>query len=849
MEVVRVIDEAHESEIVSLAYNRIRREIYSAADGDKVIKVWDSRTGQLIRTQQGHKGMVTSLNFSSTVRLLFSGSIDSTVGIWTEKGVNLQMTGTGGPVHAIAWDERRRYLIVGGNSVIHIFKVDLAEARKTSQQQRSVASGLKDTNALAEAPAILKRMYQPLKGPDLCHVDVVKCIVVTDTGKIISGGFDKNICIYEFDKLDKPKEAFQRIRKCHTAAIVSMAYDTSSNSILTGSIDGGMKVWSMEGRLLDKFENINDQPVCVSYVPSTNMYWASGRFGRLVAFDPRAPANVTEYVKESNGLDRFKVQHMFAPLGTDLLLGTTKQRQLVIWQYNQMGAYRMFTKHEDWAEALVVVPTTINDQPCDEIYSAGADGVVLRWQLDAEQNCDIYECIEEIPMHDKNIYTIVYSPALNCLITGGEDATIQFYYLSGEVPTYNDVPLPTSFQDHEARVSGLALLKNRLMASISYDKTIRIWDLTTMKPVHVVQDAHDTPLQCIEYCAERDELATCAMGNKVRVWDVRKPAAIKLKLVLDHSDGDQGDDDEDSRGYRAKTNMQWLTRSDLTGLPKANNPLVEETIRKAHRDVPEVTQVRWVSYRSCWVTAADDDMIRLWGPDGVKLHQFTYQGGSVQCLYVDEVNQLLVTAMLDKSAYVYDLDDPIPRAEYKGHQDVVRAVGYLKESNCYVTASWDKSLRLWYRPSADRGATAADARAAAAAELQLLDEEQDEEHFQSNYEKAHPLEMPAALKEANQWQVLKAIGVLEDDKGGRKKSRALREMMAAEFSPETLPDPPGSLGAALDDLGKELLAEINALSRKAAGGTSGAAAGGQDTARTGARGRPSRVGGAAMGRR
>ena len=60
--------------------------------------------------------------------------------------------------------------------------------------------------------------------------------------------YDKSICVYEFDKLDKPKEAMQRIRKCHTAAIVSMAYDHSNNCILTGAIDGSMKVWSMEGR-------------------------------------------------------------------------------------------------------------------------------------------------------------------------------------------------------------------------------------------------------------------------------------------------------------------------------------------------------------------------------------------------------------------------------------------------------------------------------------------------------------------------------------------------------------------------------------------------------------------------
>ncbi len=99
----------------------------------------------------------------------------------------MQMTSVGGPVFSIAWDDRRRFLIVGGHSVLNIFKVDMAEARKTSQQQRSVASGLKDGNP-NDSPQILRRVYQPLKGPDLCHADVVKCIVVTETGKIMTGG-------------------------------------------------------------------------------------------------------------------------------------------------------------------------------------------------------------------------------------------------------------------------------------------------------------------------------------------------------------------------------------------------------------------------------------------------------------------------------------------------------------------------------------------------------------------------------------------------------------------------------------------------------------------------------------
>jgi hypothetical protein len=41
---------------------------------------------------------------------------------------------------------------------------------------------------------------------------------------------------------------------------------------------------------------------------------------------------------------------------------------------------------------------------------------------------------------------MVYSKELECLITAGEDCTIQLYYLSQVVPTFNDVALPTSFE-------------------------------------------------------------------------------------------------------------------------------------------------------------------------------------------------------------------------------------------------------------------------------------------------------------------------------------------------------------------------------------------------------------------
>jgi len=38
-------------------------------------------------------------------------------------------------------------------------------------------------------------------------------------------------------------------------------------------------------------------------------------------------------------------------------------------------------------------------------------------------------------------------------------------------------------------------------------------------------------------------------------------------------------------------------------------------------------QVRWVSFRDCWVTAADDELLRLWSTAGKKVAEVAYKGG------------------------------------------------------------------------------------------------------------------------------------------------------------------------------------------------------------------------------
>ena len=60
-------------------------------------------------------------------------------------------------------------------------------------------------------------------------------------------------------------------------------------------------------------------------------------------------------------------------------------------------------------------------------------------------------------------------------------------------------------------------------------------------------------------------------------------------------------------------------------------------------------------------------------------------GGSVQYLFVDNLNGVVLASMLDKVTRAYDLDSKQPCIKYVGHDEVVRGVDYLPERGLYVT--------------------------------------------------------------------------------------------------------------------------------------------------------------------
>eukprot|EP00891_Asterochloris_glomerata_P008102 jgi/Astpho2/8102/fgenesh1_pg.00120_%23_63_t len=903
MRISTILPGAHDFQVLCVAYNPFHGELYSGAQ-ESVIKVWDAVTGQLLRRLTGHKGWVTDLLYVPAARLLFSCSLDHTIKAWTDLGQEVQTIITDDTVHCLGWCTPKKWLIAGGNGELRVYEVDLANAARACMQLRSQASmadrATVTTVALNEpGQSVLQLAMKPLRAPLHANTDIIRSIVCTEQGFIFTVSYDRCIMIYEADRM----QSVRRLEKCVKSGLTCAVFDTLNGWLVTGEQDGSFRVWSQEGRCLDTFAGVSDMAASCCVVPLTGEYWCTGKHGALLVYDPRAPADVTAFVPGSRSTlqAETRVTKLLHPHDSDIVVAITRDRSLVVWRHSTASAYRVFKARAAWLETVSVVHSAATNACC--IFVGCADGYVQRWDLDSEQNVEVYKVEEEEALHERNVLAALYCPALDALITSAEEGSIRIHWLNmrpeaqlqqdtssatgskiprphrgtllskvdkvqlqrtlttlessgtktlqlhplmlggelvhqaeeaqqlgsakgdspkptahgagrrraqarnisfaadapqmqqgvrlrhapssapgsaqpqhplalgpgfahsaaageagesggaaalgvqpsdvldvgpswsnlqhvpsmatggpahpmalgaqhagqggglaaaegrrqqqqhahqqqhrdghsslqctlqrqtscaAELPyrqlsrtvTLADTMLATSHSNymrddvpasdvvlgHGHRVTGLCLLPpGNVLASVSHDRCLRLWDLQTFRLIKTVKDAHETPLQGIDCSPERMELITCAMDSFAYVWDARE---VRTKCALTGHTG-------------------------------------------------EVTQVKWVPWRESWLTCSDDDTIRLWDVEGCATMSIPYKGGAVQTVLVDCANQLLLAAMLDRVIRVYDLGSPQPLMKYEGHTDAVSSIGYLPDKGLYVSGSWDSTLRLWKQP-------------------------------------------------------------------------------------------------------------------------------------------------------
>ncbi|MDO0938537.1 XRE family transcriptional regulator [Streptomyces sp. DG2A-72] len=258
-----------------------------------------------------------------------------------------------------------------------------------------------------------------------------------------------------------------------------------------------------------------------------------------------------------------------------------------------------------------------------------------------------------------------------------------------------------SLLGHEQAVSALAFRPDgRMLATVGYDYTVRLWDLTVpFRPVAVAEfQGGPDIMTAVAFSPDGRRLATGGRDRTVRLWDVshpRRPA--QLRVLRGHTDivfsvAFSPDGRTLASGSYDHTVRLW----DTTSVSAASRPVV----LRGHR--LNVKPIAFSPDGRLLASGSDDRTVRLWDVTSPRRpRQLGVLAGHRD--FVDAVTfspdgRTVASGSDDRAIRLWNIADPRrPRvsAVLTGHTDVVSSVAFSPDGRLLASGSTDRTARLW----------------------------------------------------------------------------------------------------------------------------------------------------------
>ncbi|MEW2510255.1 WD40 repeat domain-containing protein [Streptomyces sp. NPDC046870] len=309
--------------------------------------------------------------------------------------------------------------------------------------------------------------------------------------------------------------------------------------------------------------------------------------------------------------------------------------------------------------------------------------------------------------HTGAVYLTSFSPDGNTLATASYDRTIRLWDVTDP---HRPAPLGTPLTGHTSWVSSAVFSPDgRTLASAGDDGTLRLWDVTDpahARPLGEPLTGHQGTIYLVAFSPDGRTLATAGEDRTVRLWDVtdpRRPGALAtlrghsaaVRCVAFGPDGRTlatgGDDD---------TIRLW----DVSA-PRRPQPV--RTLR-GHTDL--VHSVAFGPDGRTLASGSADDTIRLWDvTDPARARAvgspLTGHTGPVWSVAFSPDGGRLAAASADSTASLWNVSDPDSPSQVgeplAGSSGEMYALGFRPDGRTLATGSGDGKVRLWSVPTSD----------------------------------------------------------------------------------------------------------------------------------------------------
>ncbi|KAJ6562705.1 WD40-repeat-containing domain protein [Mycena vulgaris] len=513
---VTLILQGHDDGVNCIAISADGVHIASGSD-DKMIRVWDARTGKAITEPiQGHTERVWSVAFSPSGAHIVSGSDDKTICVWdvrTGKAIMEPIRGHTDSVLSVMFSPDGARITSGSDDkTIRVWDVRTGKAvMKPIQHTDSVlsvvfspdgahiASGSDDKMIHVWDARTGKAVTKPIQG----HISSVWSVAFSPNGAhIVSGSHDKTIRVWD---ARTGKAVMEPIRG-HTSSVSSVVFSPDGARIASGSHDKSIRVWDarMGEAIMEPIRGHTSSVWSVAFSPDGTHIVSGSDDKTIRVWDTRMGKAVTEPIKHTSSV----LSTIFSPDGAHIASGSD-DKTICVWDARTGEAVTGPIKHTSSVLSVAFSPDGVH------IASGSDDWTICVWDMRTGK-----AVIEPIRGHTDSVWSVVFSPDGARIASSSVDRTIRVW----DARTGEAVMGPIQ---HTSSVLSVAFSPDgAYIASGSWDHMVCVWDARTGEAVTEPIQGHTSSVRSVAFSPDGARIVSGSSDHTICVWDVMTGEAV-----------------------------------------------------------------------------------------------------------------------------------------------------------------------------------------------------------------------------------------------------------------------------------------------------------------------------------
>jgi WD40 repeat protein len=468
----------HSGNVQALAIDQKGKFIVSGS-ADETIKVWNLKSGTLVRTIQ-ESASVTALTIDPSGRYIISGNYSNgDIKIWSLNAGNLlRVIRRRERVYSLTMDPTGRFIAAGTeNGLILVWDfrsgklIRTINARKTSGvffQIYAVAidpTGQFLVSNGRQGEVMVWRfrtgeLVRTLSG----HSRGVNAVAIDPAGEVVvSGSSDNTIKIWNLENGNLLRTLEGHVVSNYNS-VRTVGVDKTGRFIVSGDEQGVIKIWDLESGTILKTIQAHGAGILTIAIDPTAQFIVSGSRDHTIKIrELRTGEILAELVKDYHSIEAVALD----PAGQFLVSGGT-DKFVKVWNLQTGKLLRNLSGHSAAVSAIAIDPAG------KYIVSGSWDKTIRLWKLPSG------ELIKTLTGHDLGVRALAIDKTGTFIVSASADNTIRVWQLSsGE--------LLHTLKGHASMISSIVIdPSGKYIISASWDKTIRIWDVHTGKPLGTI---------------------------------------------------------------------------------------------------------------------------------------------------------------------------------------------------------------------------------------------------------------------------------------------------------------------------------------------------------------------------